>query len=140
MTFSSSTSSVSCGTHNASSCAECPQVSPLRSARLMFLFLMKMCSEFHVCRFSYFQGHGESWCNGECRWRGGACVANPTLGQGSSISSVRCGNHNAFSCSECPQARTFVSQYTLKLTFIQGQGKNWCNGECRWTAGICVKI
>ena len=55
-------SSLSCGTHNASSCAECPQVSPLRSARLMFLFLMKMCSEFHVCRFSYFQGHGGSWC------------------------------------------------------------------------------
>jgi hypothetical protein len=38
-----STTSVSCGNHNAASCAECEQ------------------------------GHGESWCNGDCSWRDGSC-------------------------------------------------------------------
>merc|ERR1719333_1748934 len=34
---------VSCGSHSAASCAECPQ------------------------------GNGESWCNGDCSWRDGSC-------------------------------------------------------------------
>jgi len=35
---------VTCGNHNAQSCAECPQ------------------------------GHGKDWCNGECMWKRGTCV------------------------------------------------------------------
>ena len=37
-------SQVSCGNHRASSCADCPQ------------------------------GHGSSWCNGECAWKDGQCL------------------------------------------------------------------
>ena len=37
--------SVSCGNHQAATCAECPQ------------------------------GHGAAWCNGQCSWEGGACIA-----------------------------------------------------------------
>jgi hypothetical protein len=40
---SGSTTTVSCGNHNAASCAECTQ------------------------------GNGESWCNGDCSWRDGRC-------------------------------------------------------------------
>jgi len=39
-----SPSQVDCGGHHAPTCADCPQ------------------------------GHGEGWCNGECRWRRGRCV------------------------------------------------------------------
>jgi len=38
--------SVSCGNHHAASCAECPQ------------------------------GNGAGWCNGQCKWKGDACVAD----------------------------------------------------------------
>ena len=31
--------------------------------------------------------------------------------------SVNCGNHYATSCYDCPQ----------------GNGRNWCNGECFWS-------
>lgn len=40
-------SPVSCGGHIAATCAECPQ------------------------------GHGASWCNGDCLWSGGSCVPPP---------------------------------------------------------------
>ena len=46
-TLQSLLSSVSCGQHTARSCVECPQ------------------------------GHGKSWCNGDCRWRDGECT-NPS--------------------------------------------------------------
>ena len=37
---------------------------------------------------------------------------------------VNCGNHYAASCKACPQ----------------GNGRNWCNGECTWFCGseICI--
>merc|ERR1719295_2050349 len=35
---------------------------------------------------------------------------------------VKCGNHNANSCSECPN----------------GNGADWCNGHCKWENGACV--
>ena len=34
---------------------------------------------------------------------------------------VSCGNHNADSCSGCPQ----------------GNGASWCNGDCEWQNGDC---
>ena len=36
--------------------------------------------------------------------------------------SVSCGNHNAASCSECPQ----------------GHGAGWCNGDCVWLNDECT--
>jgi len=38
--------------------------------------------------------------------------------------SVSCGNHPAPSCGECPQ----------------GNGAAWCNGDCTWRNGQCVKV
>merc|ERR1712088_233360 len=36
---------------------------------------------------------------------------------------VSCGNHKADSCEKCPQ----------------GNGKSWCNGDCKWTSqGKCT--
>jgi len=35
---------------------------------------------------------------------------------------VSCGNHEASNCGGCPQ----------------GNGKHWCNGDCRWVHGQCV--
>ena len=35
---------------------------------------------------------------------------------------VNCGNHNALSCSECPQ----------------GYGPSWCNGDCEWVNEECI--
>ena len=35
---------------------------------------------------------------------------------------VSCGNHNAISCSECPQ----------------GNGFSWCNGQCEWLNEECI--
>lgn len=37
--------------------------------------------------------------------------------------SVRCGGHTAPSCDQCPQ----------------GNGAGWCNGECEWVSGQCVR-
>jgi len=41
---------------------------------------------------------------------------------GSILDGVDCGGHRASSCSACPD----------------GNGKDWCNGECEWTSGKCV--
>jgi len=37
-------------------------------------------------------------------------------------STVSCGNHQAETCSGCPQ----------------GNGASWCNGDCSWTNGQCI--
>lgn len=37
--------------------------------------------------------------------------------------SVVCGGHKAPSCDKCPQ----------------GNGASWCNGECEWRSGECVR-
>ena len=34
---------------------------------------------------------------------------------------VNCGAHTAPNCQSCPQ----------------GNGRNWCNGECQWTNNQC---
>ena len=75
---------VSCGLHTATSCSQCPQ------------------------------GHGASWCNGDCLWLGEQCIYRPP-------NSVRCGGHYAPSCSECPQEN----------------GASWCNGDCIWADDEC---
>jgi len=36
---------------------------------------------------------------------------------------VSCGAHEAASCDECPM----------------GQGKTWCNGDCKWVSGECIR-
>merc|ERR1712187_813964 len=35
---------------------------------------------------------------------------------------VSCGGHQAKSCADCPQ----------------GNGADWCNGDCKWERGQCV--
>ena len=42
-----------------------------------------------------------------------------TPGGGTTVS---CGNHQAATCSECPQ----------------GNGAAWCNGDCEWQGDECV--
>ena len=42
-----------------------------------------------------------------------------TPGGGTTVS---CGNHEAATCSECPQ----------------GNGAAWCNGDCKWQDDECV--
>ena len=37
---------------------------------------------------------------------------------------VSCGNHQARTCSECPQ----------------GNGASWCNGVCTWSDGKCIAL
>ena len=37
---------------------------------------------------------------------------------------ISCGNHQAPTCSECPQ----------------GNGAAWCNGVCTWIDGECINI
>ena len=34
---------------------------------------------------------------------------------------MNCGNHLAGTCADCPQ----------------GNGANWCNGDCQWVDGSC---
>ena len=34
---------------------------------------------------------------------------------------VICGEHNATTCSDCPE----------------GNGASWCNGDCEWANGRC---
>ena len=34
---------------------------------------------------------------------------------------VKCGNHRATTCADCPM----------------GNGKAWCNGDCYWVNGQC---
>ena len=38
------------------------------------------------------------------------------------VDDVRCGNHRAATCADCPQ----------------GNGAAWCNGECEWVDDACV--
>ena len=38
------------------------------------------------------------------------------------VSSVNCGAHTEPHCSDCPQ----------------GNGANWCNGDCTWTLDQCL--
>ena len=37
---------------------------------------------------------------------------------------ISCGNHQAPTCSECPQ----------------GNGAAWCNGVCTWSEGECINM
>mmetsp|Transcript_8526 Transcript_8526/g.20069 ORF Transcript_8526/g.20069 Transcript_8526/m.20069 type:complete len:523 (+) Transcript_8526:49-1617(+) len=76
---------VSCGMHKAHNCSACPQ------------------------------GKGESWCNGDCIWKGDTCRAN---------TDVYCGAHWASACAQCPQ----------------GQGAAWCNGDCTWRGSTCIAL
>ena len=101
---------VSCGNHTAIYCSDCPQ------------------------------GRGSSWCNGDCQWESSQCIPkgnrafNDYLKENFSQSfnrlvkpcirwhyfvvgdQVSCGNHQAASCSQCPD----------------GHGSSWCNGDCKW--------
>ena len=68
--------SVSCGNHYATTCADCPQ------------------------------GNGASLCNGDCTWIIDQCTETLTTGAiSSTIStiSLSCGGHYASSCENCPQ-------------------------------------
>merc|ERR1712227_633443 len=58
-----------------------------------------------------------AWCNGECSWSDGQCVATSSLEK-----NTNCGGHKAVSCAACPE----------------GNGAAWCNGECSWSDGQCV--
>lgn len=56
-------------------------------------------------------------CSGDCSWYNGQCRASKD------VPWVDCGGHQAHHCSECPQ----------------GHGSSWCNGECLWRQGSCIK-
>ena len=91
-----------------------------------------------ICEFPQFQG--DNFCddgnnNKGCNFDGGDCCPphdNPNWTQfcaacecidpDSESNPISCGNHEANSCSECPQ----------------GNGEAWCNGECQWSNGECV--
>jgi lysophospholipase L1-like esterase len=105
---------ISCGSHFAGTCAECPQ------------------------------GNGADWCNGQCQWEAGKwyqpwnagqCVWNGgnggidgnggndgNDGNGGTPGNVKCGAHTASNCASCPQ----------------GNGAGWCNGDCYWGNGHCL--
>merc|ERR1712048_1455669 len=102
---------ISCGSHFAGTCAECPQ------------------------------GNGADWCNGQCQreagkwyqpWNAGQCVWNAGIGgdgtNGGDVGNdgtpgnVNCGGHTASNCASCPQ----------------GNGAGWCNGDCYWGSGQCL--
>ena len=88
---------VSCGNHRASACAECTQ------------------------------GHGKSWCNGDCVWSqsNGVCQRKTSL-------TVNCGGaRSAQICADCP--------------LIEGNdGESLCSGDCSWwpynnnASGLCL--
>ena len=78
---------MSCGNHYATTCVDCPQ------------------------------GHGASWCNGDCTWITDQCTETLTT-------DVSCGGHSASSCQDCPQ----------------GNGASWCNGDCNWINDQCVLV
>ena len=42
----------------------------------------------------------------------------------SSTIAVSCGNHFAYDCADCPQ----------------GNGADWCNGDCNWINNQCVLV
>lgn len=44
-------------------------------------------------------------------------------GMRASQDKVKCGNHEAASCDACPQ----------------GNGASWCNGDCQWVGGQCIR-
>ena len=52
-----------------------------------------------------------SWVIGAALW----CALVPA------VPAVSCGNHQAATCSGCPQSN----------------GAAWCNGECQWSNGNC---
>eukprot|EP00418_Pyrodinium_bahamense_P023430 CAMPEP_0179148548 /NCGR_PEP_ID=MMETSP0796-20121207/71896_1 /TAXON_ID=73915 /ORGANISM="Pyrodinium bahamense, Strain pbaha01" /LENGTH=181 /DNA_ID=CAMNT_0020849281 /DNA_START=64 /DNA_END=606 /DNA_ORIENTATION=+ len=86
---------VSCGSHRAASCADCPQ------------------------------GHGATWCNGDCVFSANQCTPKDES-RGASLptkeKAVSCGGHEASSCNACPR----------------GYGASWCNGDCMWLRGECI--
>ena len=47
-----------------------------------------------------------------------------TLYSYSYLVDISCGNHQASTCSECPQ----------------GNGAAWCNGVCTWSDGKCIHM
>jgi len=49
-----------------------------------------------------------------------SCSAYRVSNQGTS---VNCGGHQAQTCSAC----------------TRGNGKSWCNGDCRWSGNACVE-
>ena len=124
-------SSVSCGGHSATTCAECPQghgeswcnndcewdFSSSTCVTATFLPTVSCGNHKATTCAECPQGNGESWCNGECYWDSSSstCVT---------MTSVSCGNHKARICAECPQ----------------GNGESWCNGECKWqpSSSTCI--
>lgn len=68
-------SQVVCGNHHAATCAECPQ------------------------------GHGASWCNGECEWKSNQCVKKPGLPPLSDDNPFGCPTQNGEMGGQC-RART----------------------------------
>ena len=61
-----SVSNVSCGKHTAGSCSECPQ------------------------------GHGEIWCNGDCRWDSSRCIPRGTHSSKALVFDFNVNNYKHF--------------------------------------------
>ena len=128
---------VSCGGHYASSCAECPQGNGASWCNGDCIWANGKCSALNgscsecncyhneTCSAGYHPLVGDGYCHDEtnteqCDFDGGDCCSSNDDFSGS----VSCGNHNAISCSECPQ----------------GNGASWCNGDCQWKNTECILI
>jgi len=83
---------VSCGGHYAATCAECPQ------------------------------GNGESWCNGECSWRGNECV----------VAQLEQGDTTCWNRGETMEERDAVCAGDLVCARKGRDGRNFgcANGHC----------
>jgi len=51
-----------------------------------------------------------------------SCEKNTGAATSARASTVSCGNHKAKTCKKC----------------TQGNGSDWCNGDCKWEEGTCV--
>merc|ERR1719221_1467132 len=122
---------VSCGNHNAASCAECTQ------------------------------GNGESWCNGDCSWRDGSCQAPATTMASSSNGCVDTQGQLSYGytcvewalwgkCAEsmtiqadCPGSCAEVNKVTHDYTCASWQQAGHCpnsntlKAECPHLCGQC---
>merc|ERR1719431_2312362 len=75
---------VSCGEHEASNCGGCPQ------------------------------GNGAAWCNGDCSWEDGQCVAkSDTAGQQEGEACGSCYCTPSYTAGECAEGLTCVNEYPM---------------------------
>mmetsp|Transcript_27573 Transcript_27573/g.59894 ORF Transcript_27573/g.59894 Transcript_27573/m.59894 type:complete len:233 (-) Transcript_27573:41-739(-) len=114
---------VQCGAHKADSCSQCPG------------------------------SKGAVWCNGDCRWVDGLCLAvNDTVNCGrkfaTSCSQCTTGDHGDRECAgdcywtgtQCLEVKVSCGAHRAPSCDLcpQGHGESWCHGNCTWLEGQCL--